>query len=157
MSDLSATHATFVVERSYDASPARVFAAFALPEQKAQWNSCHTEWENHGGEFDFRVGGRETSRVGPAGGAVHGFEAHYHDIVPNHRIIYSYQMSVDDARISVSLTTITFETEGSGTRLVFTEQATFLDGHQDPAEREAGTGIGLDRLGEMLSAELAAA
>ena len=31
MTERSVTHATFVVERSYDASPARVFAAFAEP------------------------------------------------------------------------------------------------------------------------------
>jgi uncharacterized protein YndB with AHSA1/START domain len=32
----SVTHATFAVERTYDASPARVFAAWAEPERKAR-------------------------------------------------------------------------------------------------------------------------
>jgi uncharacterized protein YndB with AHSA1/START domain len=155
MSERSVTHATFVIERSYDASPARVFAAFANPEQKARWNSCHDEWETVEHAFDFRVGGREINRAGPAGGPVHSFEALYHDIVPGQRIVYSYDMSVDDTRISASLATVQFEPAGSGTRLVFTEQAAFLDGHHDPAMREEGTGIGLDRLGTMLQGEMA--
>jgi uncharacterized protein YndB with AHSA1/START domain len=37
VTDRSVTHATFVVERSYDAPPARVFAAWADPEAKARW------------------------------------------------------------------------------------------------------------------------
>jgi uncharacterized protein YndB with AHSA1/START domain len=36
MTDRSVTHSTFVVERSYDASPARVFAAWADPGAKAR-------------------------------------------------------------------------------------------------------------------------
>jgi uncharacterized protein YndB with AHSA1/START domain len=36
MSPRSATHATFVIERTYDATPARVFAAWADRSAKAQ-------------------------------------------------------------------------------------------------------------------------
>lgn len=156
MSERSVTHATFALERAYPAAPARVFAAFADPAQKGRWNACHTEWETLESSMDFRVGGREVSRVGPTDGPVHGMEARYHDIVPGERIVYSYAMTVDEARISVSLVTIEFESADGGTRLTFTEQGAFLDGHQPPAEREAGTGIGLDRLEALLAEELAA-
>jgi uncharacterized protein YndB with AHSA1/START domain len=156
MSEPSVTHATFVLERSYDAPPARVFAAFARPEQKALWTSCHEDWETVESAFDFRVGGREINRVRPAGGPVQSVESLYHDIVPNQRIVYSYHMRSDDTMISVSLATVQFEPADAGTRLVFTEQAAFLDGHHDPAIREEGTGIGLDRLGAMLQGEMAA-
>ena len=37
MRQRSAHHATFVIERIYDASPARVFAAWSEPEAKARW------------------------------------------------------------------------------------------------------------------------
>ncbi len=37
MTARSVTHATFAVERSYPASPERVFAAFATPEAKSRW------------------------------------------------------------------------------------------------------------------------
>jgi hypothetical protein len=37
-----------------------------------------------------------------------------------------------------------------GTRLVYTEQGAFLDGHDDPREREQGTGGLLDALAQHL-------
>jgi uncharacterized protein YndB with AHSA1/START domain len=37
VTERSVTHATFVVERSYDAAPARVFAAWADPAAKDRW------------------------------------------------------------------------------------------------------------------------
>jgi uncharacterized protein YndB with AHSA1/START domain len=62
---------------------------------------------------------------------VHSFNARYQDIVPNERIIYSYDMNLDEKRISVSLATIEFEPAGSGTKLTITEQGAFLDGYDD--------------------------
>jgi uncharacterized protein YndB with AHSA1/START domain len=43
MPERSVTHSTFVIERTYDASPARVFAAWLQPKAKARWFSCHKE------------------------------------------------------------------------------------------------------------------
>jgi hypothetical protein len=40
--------------------------------------------------------------------------------------------------------------EGGGTRLTYTEQGTFLDGHDTPAQREQGTRDLLDALGAEL-------
>ena len=52
--------------------------------------------------------------------------------MPNERIIYGYDMHLDDKRISVSLATVEFKPAGKGTRLTFTEQGAFLDGFDDP-------------------------
>jgi uncharacterized protein YndB with AHSA1/START domain len=71
MTERSVTHATFVVERTYDASPARVFAAWAEPAAKARWFAGPDEWGPGEHELDFRVGGWEISRGGPQGGPVH--------------------------------------------------------------------------------------
>jgi uncharacterized protein YndB with AHSA1/START domain len=147
MIERSVTHATFVVERTYDAAPSRVFAAWADPVAKAHWFSGPEEWESSEHEFDFRIGGREINRGGPPGGPVHTFEGRYYDIMPNERIIYSYDMHLDEMRISVSLATVEFRPAGAGTRLIFTEQGAFLDGYDDPAGREQGTRDLLDALG----------
>ena len=153
MSRRSAHHATFVIERSYAAPPSRVFRAFADPVAKARWFQGPDEWGKGERHFDFRVGGRESSSGGPKGGPVHAFNCVYQDIVPNERIVYTYDMHLNDKLISVSLTTIEFEPKETGTRLVFTEQGVFLDGHDDAASRERGTGWLLDKLGVALERE----
>jgi uncharacterized protein YndB with AHSA1/START domain len=142
---MSVEHSTFVIERTYDASPARVYAAWSEPDAKAHWFG--------GGAFalDFRVGGRETNDGGPEGGPHYTYEATYRDIVSDERIVYTYVMHVDDALMSVSLATVEFEPEGEGTRLTLTEHGAFLDGLDTSAQREHGTGELLDQLGRTLA------
>jgi uncharacterized protein YndB with AHSA1/START domain len=149
MTERSVTHATFVIERTYDASPERVFAAWAQPVAKARW------FAGSDGEFelDFRVGGREINRGGPPGGPVYAFEGRYQDIVPDERIVYTYDMHLDETRISVSLATVEFKPAGTRTQLIFTEQGAFLDGLDTPADREQGTSGLLDALGAELRRE----
>jgi uncharacterized protein YndB with AHSA1/START domain len=147
---MSVTHSTFSLERTYDASPARVFAAFAEPEQKAAWFGGPPEWPQAAFEVDFRVGGREINRGGPQEGPMHSFEALYYDIVPDERIVYSYEMHLDDKRISVSLATIELSPAADGTRLVLTEQGAYLDDFDDPKLRETGTQGLLEALGAYL-------
>jgi uncharacterized protein YndB with AHSA1/START domain len=146
MSERSVEHATFVVERAYDAPPDRVFAAWSDPRAKASW------FDGSEGEFelDFRVGGWERGRGTAPDGCEYTFQALYQDIVPGRRIVYTYDMLLDGTRISVSVATAEFRPERDGTRLVFTEQGAFLDGHEMPARREQGMGSLLASLGEWL-------
>jgi len=57
----------------------------------------------------------------------------------------------------VSLATVEFKAEGSGTRLVYTEQGAFLDGQDKVEYREQGTGGLLDALGAELERQTATA
>ncbi|CAH1227935.1 hypothetical protein PAECIP111891_06209 [Paenibacillus allorhizoplanae] len=143
MNEHIAVHNTFVVERIYKASPSRVFATWEDPKLKELWFS-------KADEFDFRVGGKEMSQGGPPGGPIFTFDATYQDIVPNERIVYSYTLDMDKNRMSISVTTVEFKPEGTGTKLIFTEQGVFLDGHDTPEQREHGTTIMLDNLGKQL-------
>jgi uncharacterized protein YndB with AHSA1/START domain len=70
--------------------------------------------------------------------------------VQDERIVYTYDMHLDDKRISVSLGTVELEPVGEATRLTYTEQGAFLDGLDAPDQREQGTGSLLDALGEEL-------
>jgi uncharacterized protein YndB with AHSA1/START domain len=143
MSGRSVEHATFVVERKYEASPERAFAAWADPEAKARWFVDSDAYL----ELDFRVGGRERSRGTAPDGRAYSYDALFQDIVPAERIVYAYDMLIQETRISVSLATVEFTPMGdNGTRLVFTEQGAFLDGHESPARRAQGMGSLLDAL-----------
>jgi uncharacterized protein YndB with AHSA1/START domain len=154
MTDRSVTHTTFAIERTYPVAPSTVFAAFADPELKERWFTMPPDWVDTEHTLDFRVGGHETNRGGPEGGPVHFFDARYQDIVENERIVYAYDLHLDEQRISVSLATIELAGVGSGTRMTFTEQGAFLDGLEDPAEREHGTNVMVDALGAALESGL---
>lgn len=144
----SVVHDTFSIERVYDASAERVFAAFASIEAKARWFAGPEHWLTHRRELDFRVGGREVLSGGAKDGPAHTFVAHYFDIVPGRRIVYAYDMFVGEQKLSVSLATIEIEPRGKGRAwLRMTEQGAYLDGAQEPAQREAGTQQLLDKLG----------
>lgn len=149
---MSVVHADFTIERQYDCSPAQTFSAFADPELKEAWFAIPTDWENRVWELDFRVGGGEVNSGRPPGGSVHTFRSRYHDIVLDERIVFAYDLSVDDRLTSTSLTTVQLVGAEGGTRLLFTEQGAFFDGLDDPAEREHGTGKLLDALGARLAA-----
>jgi uncharacterized protein YndB with AHSA1/START domain len=130
-----------------------VFDAWSDPEAKARW------FDGPGAEFevDFRVGGRERRRGTLPDGRAYAFQALYHDIVRPRRIVFTYDMLVDETRVSVSVATVQFRPERAGTRLVFTEQVTILDGHATPGQREQGMGSLLDALAAELRSSRAGA
>src|SRR6202012_5281672 len=138
------------VTRLCKAAPARVFAAFADPAQKAKWFAGPPGWEQHEKSFDFREGGRETLSGKHASGMVSSFDCIYRDIIPNERIVYSYVMHLDGRKISVSQACIEFQPDGTGTRLVLHEYGDFLDGYDDPGSREHGTNFLMDAVAKSL-------
>jgi uncharacterized protein YndB with AHSA1/START domain len=152
MPERSVTHHTFSLDRSYDAPPSRVFAAWADQAEKRRW------WA--GGddslELDFRIGGREISQ-GTVEDMRYRYEAVYQDIVENERIIYTYEMHLNDTRTSVSVATVELKPDGDGTQLRFTEQGAFLDGLDSGDLREQGTGSLLGFLESYLAGEPASA
>lgn len=141
MTDPRVVHSTFTLERVYEASTGRVFAAWADPAAKARWFS-----PNGPHELDFRAGGREVNRGHNQDGQVLTFESQYHDIVVGQRIAYTSTLSVGENVVTVSLTTVELTADGDTTRLLLTEHGAFLDGHEQPAWRQQGTGQWLDAL-----------
>jgi len=148
MSKRSADHATLVIERNYDAAPARVFAAWADRAAKGQWFGPPDGGGDH--ELDFRIGGREHFAAS-VGGALYTYDALYEDIVPDERIVYTYNMHRDGSRMSVSVSTVEMLALDEGTRLRYTEQGVFLDAIDTPQAREHGTRELLDKLAEALA------
>lgn len=146
-------HGSFSIERTYPATPARVFAAWTDIETKARWFMGPAgKWQLTKRELELRVGGRELLHGQFHGGPRTRFEARYHDIVPSERLVYAYDVYVDDEFHSVSLATMELSpASGGGTRMLFTEQAAFLDGEDGCASRQEGTAAHLDRLGSVLA------
>jgi uncharacterized protein YndB with AHSA1/START domain len=147
----SVVHASFHLERTYDAPVARVWRALTDETAKAKWFSgTPGRWELLERHMDVRVGGTERVKGRWEGGVVSTFDATYHDVIAEERLVYSYVMHLDNKKISVSLATMQVKAEGSRTTLMITEQGAFLDGYDDAGSREHGTGFLLDALGVSL-------
>ena len=153
-------HGMFTIERRYDASPARVFQAWADPAAFRRWfveapGATVYEWAH-----DFRVGGRGGGRYRFGGEeSVVGFnDTLFLDIVDNARIILSYVMGreLEDGRRrdSASLATIELAADGAGARLIYTEQGAYFgeDGGAHIPLREDGCAEMLENLARELEA-----
>jgi uncharacterized protein YndB with AHSA1/START domain len=157
MPERSVVHSTFTLERTYDRPPARVFAAWADPGLKARWFGGGTDEAPMALDTDFRVGGHERDRVEP--GAAPAYDARFHEIVPDERIVFTYDLTLDGSLVSVSLATVEFHAADgvAGTQMTYTEHGAFFDGLDDPDLRRNGTGGMLDELGRWLERQPATA
>jgi uncharacterized protein YndB with AHSA1/START domain len=150
--DRSTAHGIFTIERTYPSvTPQQVFDAFASIEGKNGWFTAPNDrWDVLERTMDFQVGGRERLKGRWKSGMVTEFDATYFDIVPGERIVYVYEMHLDERKISVSLATFEFKPSGAGAKLKMTEQGVFLDGYDDNGSRERGSREIVDKLSAYL-------
>jgi len=146
-----AVHDGFSIERTFKSPPAKVFHAFSNGDAKQKWfgadDSSYTVALR---EFDFREGGAERIVGHWHNGFVSDCRIRYHEIIPDRRIVYAYEMVLGGKRASVSLATVEITPKGAGTLLKLTEQGTYLipfsPTGDDNAERKRGTNEIFDML-----------
>lgn len=144
-------HASFTIERVYPQSPSRVFNAHAEIDLKRRWFAEGEGFELLHYALDFRVDGRETARFRFQGGPEIVMEMVHQIIIPDRRLVSAYRMAVGDTPISASIGSVEFVAEGTGTRLIYTEQGIYFGGESEIAGREEGSRGLLERLAEVLA------
>jgi uncharacterized protein YndB with AHSA1/START domain len=147
----SQTHATFVINRTYAFPVAAVWHALSDNAARDEWFGGGSEFTTSSKSHDFRIGGRAVEEGQWHGGPRSRFEATYTDIVEHQRIVFTYDMWMNDQHMSTSLTTIVLEQDNADTRLTYTEQSVHLDSLDTPEGREAGTHGLLDNLAGYLT------
>ncbi|NVD37679.1 SRPBCC domain-containing protein [Ensifer sp. HO-A22] len=138
MSTNSVEHASFTIERVFKATPEQVFRAFADPAAHDRWFVKADGWPVTEYSHDFRVGGRESGRFSKDGKTFYTNDTIYLDIVENRRIVSAYTMAENERRISASVATVDIQPHGAGARIIYTEQAAFLDGLDKVEYRRQG-------------------
>ncbi len=139
-------HGQFTLERAYEASPQRVYAAWSELAARSHWFFGPEGWRQIRREMDFRVGGHELLEGQHGGGRVTLYTARFHALEHASRIVFVYDMHLDAVHHSTSLATLELTAVPKGTHLRFTEQVAFFDGTADASARAHGTAVLLDRL-----------
>jgi uncharacterized protein YndB with AHSA1/START domain len=147
-------HGTFTLRRTWAATPARVFKAWADPAVKAQWFSGPPErWTLIRRAMDFAVGGNEVleGRFDETGNTTL-FQARYHLIEPDRRLVYDYDLHLGGDFHSVTLSSLTLEPDGARTHVAYTEQIVFVDGRDGTESRRHGTSLQFDLIETVIGA-----
>jgi len=139
-------HETLTFARTYRATPARVFAAWADPSARPRWGRPSDSIDMVFEAADFRIGGEDRMLCGAAGSPLFSVRLTYQDIVPAMRIIYTEAVSSGGRLLSVSLVTVALEAHDGGTRLVLTDQIVSVNGPAMIEGNRNGYGGSLDRL-----------
>ena len=140
------SHGSFVIERTYATTPAKLYAAWIEPRQKARWFVGPEGWTELRRELVVRTGGQEVLHGRFAHGVETLYTARYHDVIDPERLVYVYDMHLSGIMHSTSLASVEFVAEGTTARLIYTEQVAFLDGTEGTMARERGTAAHLERL-----------
>jgi len=146
MTNQELKHSTFVFERICAAPVERVFAAFANPEERASWGTPSETAAFIYDKVDFREGGVDVFRCGDKSNPQYRGVTTYYDIAPNERIIASEVVESKGRKLLISMSTTTFEPEGSGTNIVVTVELTSLAGEDMLNGAKFGHNASLDNL-----------
>jgi uncharacterized protein YndB with AHSA1/START domain len=130
------THDTLVLERRFDAPPARVFELWSDEPTWRRWFRMPGSAAKYA--HDFRPGGLDEAAASFAmpDGRVETLRnrAMYLAIEDDRRIVQAYVAIVDDTPRWSSLVTVELDADGAGTRMSWTEQVAVL--HPDPEGRD---------------------
>ena len=151
----SVEHGQLTVERDYAYPLERVYAAWTTPEAKSRWfaQTSDNDFIDRQSEYtlDFRVGGIERVVAQLKSGKQLRLETRFWDIVPNERIVATYDVLLDDRRLSVSLYSVQFIPTDNGTKLITIEDGAFLDGLDNAESRTEGVVWDMDNLEKYLA------
>lgn len=143
-------HATLVFECTCAANTARVFVALADPVERASWGTPSETAALIYDAADFRVGGRDIFCCGAKDNLQYRGVTTYYDIVPGQRIVSSETVEIQGRTVLISMSTMTLEPEGAGTKVGLTAQVISLDGDNMIEGAKFGNNAALDNLVETM-------
>jgi uncharacterized protein YndB with AHSA1/START domain len=145
------THATIVMERTYDAAPARVFNAWADVEARRRWSAPADNIRIEYEASDFREGGRDVSRCIEPGNEDYVASVTYIDIKRDQRIAFVEDVAHGKRRVSAALISVELAPKGAATHLLLTMQIASFDASGMEQGYQFGWSSALDNLAKEFS------
>lgn len=132
------------LERTFAATPERVFDAWTRPEVLRRWWAAAVDGETPRADVDLRVGGAYRLTMRDPGKEMEFTVAgEFTEIDAPHRLVYTWAW--EDMAPMDTLVTVDFVAEGENTRVVI--KHTGLPGEEARASHEHGWNAVLDSLG----------
>ena len=123
------TKPSLTIKRRFNASPAKVFAAWTDPEKLKHWMGGR-EIGSATAQADVRVGGRYRVVMQKSDGSEqHDVSGVYREVIPNERLVFTWAWKSTPER--ESLVTITFKDDNGGTLMTFTHEQFFDEAARD--------------------------
>jgi uncharacterized protein YndB with AHSA1/START domain len=144
-------HATIVMDRTYNASPARVFAAWADLEARKRWSAPTENIRIEYEESDFREGGRDVSRCIEPGNEDYIAAVTYIDIKRDQRIAFVEDVVHGKRRVSAALISVELAPKSAATHLRLTMQIASFDEANMEQGYQFGWSAALDNLAKEFS------
>lgn len=139
MSD-TLTKPSLTIKRRFNASPAKVFAAWTDPEKMSRWLGPVDVKRVETGT-DLRVGGRYFIRMVMANDE-HYSSGVYREVVPNEKLVFTWAWKSTPER--ESLVTVTIKPDGDGSIMTLLHEQFFDEAARD--RHNAGWTAIIDRL-----------
>jgi uncharacterized protein YndB with AHSA1/START domain len=144
-------HATIVMERTYNASPQRVFNAWAEVEARKRWSAPTENIRIEYEASDFREGGRDVSRCIEPGNEDYVASVTYIDIQRDQRIAFVEDIAHGERRVSAALISVELTPKGGATHLLLTMQIASFDEARMEQGYQFGWNAALDNLAKEFS------
>jgi uncharacterized protein YndB with AHSA1/START domain len=144
------THATLVLERRYEATPSRVFNAWADVEARKRWSTPAPTISIEYERSEFKEGGRDVSYCVENGKREHVADVTYLHIAQDRSIVFAEAVSLHGKKLSTALISVEFAAAGAGTALLVTLQIAAFD-----ADMENGYQFGWSSALDNLTKEFA--
>ncbi len=129
-------HATIVLERSFAATPAAVFAAWSAREALLDWSAPGEGWDMAYKAFDFRVGHTDVLTFGPTGAQPYVNTVQYHAIGADRYILYASTVSHDSGLLFAGTVLLELAQTAGGTDFRLTETGFYFDGDSPEGHKE---------------------
>lgn len=139
-------HATIVMDRTYKADAARVFAAWSDVESRKRWSAPADNIRIEYEAADFREGGKDVSRCIEPGNADYVATVTYVDIRKDERIVFAEDVVHGNKRVSAALISMELTPKGGETHLALTLQIASFEGAGMEAGYQFGWSAALDNL-----------
>lgn len=144
-------HATIVMERTFGASAARVFAAWADVEARKRWSAPTDNIRIEYEAADFREGGKDVSRCIEPGNADYVATVTYIDIRKDQRLVFAEDVVHGEKRVSAALISVELTPKDAQTHLTLTMQIASFDEAGMESGYQFGWSAALDNLAKEFS------